>query len=245
MNETFLSAPTEYDASTSARELLLGTTGPFVATTPLGAGWDWTWGCAEGAAAFALKSSAHDFGTEGLAGDEALGVSSALVAASKVAAGASDADASCLSAAGDLVDCCAVEAALGALADLIGISGTAGLVVVRACLGAEAGDWAVGAGAACARSTSDGGCEVDGVSTSPSEGTAAVDACDSSGPSVGVRSLSSLSSAPVAGSSKTWPREGRARPASCAGTMALFLLLRPAARAGKSASGTDSQGSGG
>ena len=112
--------------------LLRGAAGPFVATTPLltggadatAAGW------ATAGAFFALNSSAHDFGAAGLGGD-ALGVASASTLAGT----------SSVLGAGDLTDFCVVEVALGAFADLIGISGMAGMVVVRACLaiGADGG----------------------------------------------------------------------------------------------------------
>jgi hypothetical protein len=92
----------------------------------------------------------------------------------------------------------------------------------------------------CAKSSaSEGGWEVEGVSTSASEGTAAVDACDSSGSSVGVCSPSSASSVSI--SSTGCVRDGRARPSSSASTNALRRLLRRAARGGKGP-GTDCQG---
>jgi hypothetical protein len=95
----------------------------------------------------------------------------------------------------------------------------------------------------CARSSaSEGGWEVEGVSTSASEGTAAVDACDSSGSSVGVCSPSSASSVSIELASSTGcVRDGRARPSSSASTGALRRLLRRAARGGKGP-GTDCQG---
>lgn len=43
-------------------------------------------------------------------------------------------------------------------------------------------------------SASEGGCDVEGVSVSISEGASKVDACESSGPSVGVRSGSTCTS---------------------------------------------------
>ena len=222
--------------------LLRGTAGPFVATTPLVLGVGATCAAAAAGAFFARRSSAHDLGGAGFGGD-ALGVSSASVFAS--AAGA--AFSSALTGGGDLTDFCVVEAALEGFAGLMGIRGIAGIVVVRVCLGfiAEA-EGCGGAGMAegvvvCVRSTSEGGWEVDGVSTSASEGTATVDASDSSGSSVGVRSPSSGSSDSCTTSSTTCSREGRARPSSSASTGARRLRLRPAARAGNGP-GTDSQG---
>jgi hypothetical protein len=117
-----------------------------------------------------------------------LGFSSALGAASSVVVvvtASSICDNSGWAAAGDLMDCCVVEAALDAFAGLIGTRGTAGMVGLRACFLAAAVT-----GAACcepdgvavdgvvdwARSTSEGGCEVEGVSTSASDGPAIVDA---------------------------------------------------------------------
>lgn len=79
-----------------------------------------------------------------------------------------------------MTDCCVVETALGGFADRIGIRGTTGFVVLRVCLEA-APEYCnevaavVGAGG-CTASISEGGCEVDGVSTSASDGTAMVDA---------------------------------------------------------------------
>lgn len=148
-----------------------------------------------------------------------------------------------------------VDAALGAFADLMGIRGTAGMVGLRACflVADEVGvaccvaDGVVVDGVvACATSTSEGGCEVEGVSTSASEGPAIVDACDSSGSSVGVRSASMSCSGPFDASSLTaWSREGKARGCSSVDTGALRRLLPREARAGKPSSGTDSQGRGG
>jgi hypothetical protein len=96
----------------------------------------------------------------------------------------------------------------------------------------------------CATSTSDGGCEVEGVSTSASEGTAAVDASDSVGSSVGVCSPSLISTLSEALSSTACSREGSARPSSPAATGALLRRLRPAARGGNGP-GAEIQGSGG
>lgn len=96
------------------------------------------------------------------------------------------------------------------------------------------------------RSASEGGCDVEGVSISASEGTATVEACDSSGSSVGVWIPSVVCSVSTKDSSgAACSREGNARPSSCAGTATLRLLLRLAARGGNSASGTDSHGKGG
>jgi hypothetical protein len=78
-----------------------------------------------------------------------------------------------------------------------------------------------------------------------------VDACDSSGSSIGVRSSdancsgSSTASASIGSASTTCSRDGKANPSSSIETGARRRLLRPAARGGKGASGTDSQGSGG
>jgi len=77
-----------------------------------------------------------------------------------------------------------------------------------------------------------------------SEGTATVDASDSSGPSVGVCSPSSTSSVSSVGSSTACSRDGRARPSSSASTGARRLRLRPPARGGKGP-GAESQGRGG
>jgi hypothetical protein len=135
--------------------------------------------------------------------------------------------------AGDLVDCCVVEGELGACIGLTGTRGMAGIVGLRPCFLTAAGGWAgdcagngvaVDGAADCARSTSEGGCEVDGVSTSASEGAAMVEACDSSGSSVGVswpwRSRSTyLASWSLTGCS----REGRAKAWSSSGTGALRL----------------------
>lgn len=196
MKETFFPESTEKDARISASVLFFGTTGPLgAATAPLGTGA----GCAVAGAFFALSNSAHDFGAAGLGGD-ADGISSAFAPASGVATTASSACVDSLRvAAGDLTDCCVVEAALGAFADLTGMRGTAGIVVLRACFftvaegcaGDCTADGVVVDGVIdCAKSASEGGCEVDGVSTSASEGPAIVEACDSSGSSVGVRSPS-------------------------------------------------------
>lgn len=133
--------------------------------------------------------------------------------------------------------------------------GTAGIVVLRACFltAAEgcAGDCiadgvVVDGVVDCAKSASEGGCEVDGVSTSASEGPAMVEACDSSGSSVGVKSPSvSCPDSFVSCSSTACSREGSAKACSSVDTGALRLLRPRAARAGKSESGTDSQGRGG
>lgn len=148
-----------------------------------------------------------------------------------------------------------VEAALDAFAGLIGTRGTAGMVGLRTCFLAAAVT-----GAACceadgvavdgvvdwARSTSEGGCEVEGVSTSASDGPAIVDAWDSSGSSVGVLSPSVSSSVSFKASSSTaWSREGNAKDCSSVDTGALRLLFPREARTGKSDSGTESQGRGG
>jgi hypothetical protein len=109
--------------------LLRGTAGPFVATTPLVAGGAAAAACAAAGAFFALNNSAHDLGAAGFGG-EALGVSSASAPASTAV--------SSVLAAGDLTDFCVVEVALGAFADLMGISGMAGIVAVRACFVAGA-----------------------------------------------------------------------------------------------------------
>lgn len=87
---------------------------------------------------------------------------------------------------------------------------------------------------------------MDGVSTSASDGTAMVDACDSSGSSVGVRVPSaSCSLSSDVSSSTACSREGSASPSSSVDTGALRRRRRLEARAGKSESGTDSQGRGG
>ena len=148
-----------------------------------------------------------------------------------------------------MTDFWVVEAALDGFAGRIGMRGTAGMVAVRACFVAEVAGCAGGSIAegvvTCVRSTSDGGCEVEGVSTSASEGTATVDASDSVGSSVGVRSPSAASSTSSTGSSsKACSRDGRARPSSPAATGARRLLLPLAARGGNGP-GTDSHGSGG
>jgi hypothetical protein len=192
VKETFFSESTEKDASTSAKVLLRGTVGPFTGATPLVTGVVGAAavaaGCAATGAFLALNSSAHDFGATGFGGDAALVVSStSSPAGSEPSAGFPGV---CWFAMGDLTDFCVVEAVLGAFADLIGMRGIAGIVAVRACFVAVADDCADGVTAdgvvTCARSTSEGGCEVEGVSTSASEGTAAVEASDSAGSSVGV-----------------------------------------------------------
>ena len=154
-----------------------------------------------------------------------------------------------------MTDCCVVEAALDAFTALIGTRGTAGMVGLRACFfTASTGgtaccvlDGVVADGAVdWAKSTSEGGCEVEGVSTSASEGPATVDAWDSSGSSVGVLLPSVSSSDSLEASwSPACSREGRARDCSSVDTGALRRLLGREARAGKSDSGTDSQGRGG
>jgi hypothetical protein len=111
-----------------------------------------------------------------------------------------------------------VDAALGAFVGLMGMRGTAGMVGLRACFFVVTADWAEGVVADgvvadgvvdCARSTSEGGCEVEGVSISASEGPAMVEACDSSGSSVGLRSPSvSCSTAFSVSSSTACSREG-------------------------------------
>jgi hypothetical protein len=126
MNETFFSDSTENDARTSARVLLRGTTGPLGATTPLLTGA--AGGCAGAGAFFALSSSAHDLNAAGFGGD-ALGVSSASTLASS---------SPFLAEVCWFTDFWVVEVALGAFADLIGMSGIAGIVAVRACFVAVA-----------------------------------------------------------------------------------------------------------
>jgi hypothetical protein len=113
--------------------------------------------------------------------------------------------------------------------------------------------------------TSEGGCDVEGVSVSISEGASNVDPCESSRPSVGVNSGSTdadacESSRPSAGvnsgstwasgtsdasSSTGWSRIGKARPSSLASTGPLLRFFFCDALGGNGASGTDSQGSGG
>jgi hypothetical protein len=252
IKETLFCESTEKDARICASVVFLDTGGPLgAATAPLGT----AAGCATAGAFLARSSSAHDFGATGLGGD-AFGVSSAFAAVSDVVAAASSA---CVGswwvAAGDLTDCCVVEAALGAFVDLIGMRGTAGIVGLRVCFLTLGEDWtggcmadgAVVKGVAdCATSTSEGGWEVDGVSTSASEGPATVEACDSSGSSVGVCWPSVPWSTYLASCSSTaCSREGRARAWSSTDTGALRLLRPRAAHAGKSESGTDSQGRGG
>lgn len=137
--ETFFCVSTENDARTSARVLLFGAVGPLSeATTPFGtgAGGD---GCAKAGAFFALKSSAHDFGGAGFAGGSVSVVSSALDFSSGATAGGSSTfGASCdlVVERGDLTDFCVVEAAVEGFVGLMGMSGTTGLVVLRACFGA-------------------------------------------------------------------------------------------------------------
>lgn len=137
MKETFLSELTAKDVRTSARVLLFGAVGPFVAATPFGVAGG---GATAVGAFFALNSSAHDLGAAGFGGD-ALGVSSALALTSAVGAEAPSAlvDSSRASG-GDLTDRCVVEAALGALAGLMGMRGTAGFVVLRVCFVTVADD---------------------------------------------------------------------------------------------------------
>jgi len=157
--------------------------------------------------------------------------------------------------AGDLTDCCVVEGALGACIGLTGTRGTAGIVGLRACCLTVAEGWAgdctgngvaVDGGADCARSASEGGCEVDGVSTSASEGAGIVEACESSGSSVGVSWPWVPWSRYAASCSSTGcSREGRAKAWSSMDTGALRLRRRCAARGGKTDSGTDNQGRGG
>jgi hypothetical protein len=74
-----------------------------------------------------------------------------------------------------------------------------------------------------------------------------VEACDSSSPSVEVWSASSgVSFEPwTFPTSTTCSRDGRARSSSWAGTRALLLRFFCDARGGKSASETESHGSGG
>ena len=226
-----MSASTENEARTSARVLLFAAAGVLVAAvtaTPFVA----AGACAATGIFLVLRSSAHDFGAAGLGG-EGLDGSSTLPFTSESDAGAGPVDSSG-AGAGDLGDFCAVEAALGAFADLIGMSGTAGLVAVRACFVAVADGWT----GSSVRSSSDGGCEVEGVSTSVSEGTATVDACEGAGSSVGVR-------VPCSSWSTGCSREGSAKPCSSVDTGALRRLGRREARAGKAASGTESQGRGG
>ena len=98
----------------------------------------------------------------------------------------------------------------------------------------------------CVESASEGGCEVDGVSVSISEGAATVDACDSSAPSVGVCTCSSICSGFACSSgSAACSRAGNAKPSSLARTGALLRFFFCDALGGNSTSGTDSQGSGG
>lgn len=115
--------------------LFFGTAGPFTVTTPL-VGADCGAAAAAAAGAFLARSnSAHDLGGAGFGGD-ALGVSSVT---SVAAAGASsDFATSCFVDGGDLTDFCVVDVVLGAFADLMGMSGTAGFVVLRVCLEAGA-----------------------------------------------------------------------------------------------------------
>lgn len=126
-----MSESIEKDAKTSARVLPFGTVGPLEVTTPLGLG--------EGAAAaagapLARRSSAHDLGGAGFGGEATLAVSAAAVTSVATSDELSAVTGSGWAAVGDLADFCVVDVALGFFADLIGIRGTAGLVVLRECL---------------------------------------------------------------------------------------------------------------
>jgi hypothetical protein len=107
--------------------LLFGADGAFVGATPL----ETVEALAAAAEFFVRRSAAHDPGAA-FAGDDAFGVSSTLpfISCAGVDTGSSDRF-SCLSA--DLTDFCVVDVTLGALACLMGISGTAGFVWVRVC----------------------------------------------------------------------------------------------------------------
>lgn len=96
----------------------------------------------------------------------------------------------------------------------------------------------------CVESASEGGCEVDGVSVSISDGAAMVDVSDSSGPSVGVSSGSSACTS-WASSSVACSRVGNASPSSVASTGPLLRFFFCEALGGNATSGTDSQGNGG
>jgi hypothetical protein len=94
--------------------------------------------------------------------------------------------------------------------------------------------------------TSEGGCDVEGVSVSISEGASKVDACESSRPSVGVNSGSPCTSGTSDTSSSTArSRVGNARPSSLASTGPLLRFFFCDALGGNGTSGTDSHGSGG
>lgn len=212
--------------------------------TPFGA----AGACAATGTFFTLKSSAHDLGADGLGG-AALGVSSALPSPSDADTEAGSTGSRC-AGVGDLGDFWVVEATLDAFAGLMGMSGRAGLVAVRVCFVVVADGWTgVGRGdgvAEGARSTSDGGCEVEGVSTPASEGPAMVDACEAAGSSVGVRvPCSPWSEAAERCFSAGCSRDGSAKPCSSVDTGALRRLGRREARAGKASSGTENQGRGG
>jgi len=103
-----------------------------------------------------------------------------------------------------------------------------------------------------AEPTSEGGCDVEGVSVSISEGASKVDACESSRPSVGVNSgspctsgTSGTSGTSDTSSSTVRSRVGNARPSSLASTGPLLRFFFCDALGGNGTSGTDSQGSGG
>jgi hypothetical protein len=229
--------------------LLFGAVAPLVGTTPLGTDGG---ACATAGAFFARRSSAQDLGAA-LDGGEALDVSSALPLAS--VAGSATPSAFFGSSVGttDFTDFCVVDVMLVALLDLIGIKGTTGLVVVRVWECAAPADRGCGGGMAdegvvgCAEPASEGGCDVEGVSVSISEGASRVDACESSRPSVGVKSGSTCTSgtSDISSFSTAWSRVGNASPLSLARTGPRLRFFFCEALGGNAASGTESQGSGG
>ena len=248
---TFLSESTEKDPKTSATELVVVVPEPLVSTTPLGDARAWP---VEGAV-FVRTRSAQDLGA-GLAGDDTgAGTVSAFAFVSAGAtwrpSAASVVFVSVLSAGLDfgVVDVTLV-AALGCdvptfgTTGLIGIIGTTGFVAVliwdieadgRVEGGGKVDEGVVG----CVESTSEGACEVAGVSRS--EAGAAVDVCETACSSATVCSCTCSSPSMVS----ACPRVGNSSPSSVDATGPRLRLRLFDDLGGNGASGTDNQGSGG
>ena len=237
---TFLSESTEKDPKTSATELVVVVPEPLVSTTPLGDARAWP---VEGAA-FVRTRSAQDLGA-GLTGvDTAAGTTWGPSTASVVFV-------SVLSAGPDfgVVDV-TLAAAFGCdvptfgTTGLIGIIGTTGFVAVlvwdtgadrRVEGGGKVDEGVVG----CVESTSEGACEVAGVSRS--EAGAAVDVCETACSSATVCSCTCSSPSMVS----ACPRVGNSSPSSVDATGPRLRLRLFDDPGGNGASGTDNQGSGG
>lgn len=248
---TFLSESTEKDPKTSATELVVAVPGSLVSTTPLGDATAWP---VEGAV-FVRTRSAQDLGA-GLTGvDTGAGTVSAFAFVSAGTAwgpsAASVVFVSVLSAGPDfgVVDV-TLAAAFGCdvptfgTTGLIGIIGTTGFVAVliwdteadgRVEGGSKADEGVVG----CVESTSEGACEVAGVSRS--EAGAAVDVCDTACSSATVCSCTCSSPSMVS----ACPRVGNSSPSSVDATGPRLRLRLFDDPGGNGASGTDNQGSGG